>query len=62
MSGGGVRPMSPFDALVAEIAAAMEAEAERVARADALADEIGDDALAECLRRRGWTVTEEANP
>lgn len=54
--------MSPFDALVAEIAAAMEAEAERVARADALADEIGDDALAECLRRRGWTVTEEANP
>lgn len=47
-----------FDQLVADIAAAMDAEDERIRRAHALADEIGEDALADALRQRGWLVTE----
>jgi len=47
-----------YDALVANIAAAMEADGERLRRAHDLADEIGEDALADALRQRGWLVTE----
>ncbi len=50
--------MTSFDALVREIEDAIEAAKVRADKADALADEIGEDALAECLRRRGWVVSE----